>query len=61
MPEKLDLSKQVVDSEGRPTAYLEDIISQLVDAVGGENALPVAEQIALGQNPALLAQIKANR
>ncbi len=61
MAEKLDLSKQVVDSQGRPTAYLEDIISQIVDALGGENAPAVEEQILLGQNPAILAQIKASR
>jgi len=61
MAEKLDLSKQVVDENGRPTAYLEDIISQIVDALGGESSLSVADQITLGQNPALLSQIKANR
>ena len=62
MSEKLDLDRNVV-LEKKPTPYLEDIISQIVDDIGGENAQSVPDQIELSQvlGFANLARIKANR
>lgn len=63
MSEKLDLDRHVVDESRKPTPYLEDVISQIVDDLGGENADSVADQIRTLQTElaALRAQIKANR
>lgn len=63
MAEKLDISKTITTSDDKPTAYMEDVISQLVDAVGGEQAESVPDQIAINaiQGFINLAQIKALR
>ena len=63
MANKIDMDKKAVDKDGNATAYLEDIISQIVDDLGGESGFSVANQIMLyqAQNFALLAQIKASR
>ena len=61
MAKKLDMDKRIVTPEGNATAYLEDIVSQIVDDLGGEDAYSVPDQINLAMNFALLAQIKANR
>jgi hypothetical protein len=63
MSERLDLDRQVSTKEGKPTPYHEDIISQIVSDLGGENALSVPDQIRLAnvQTAILRAQMKANR
>lgn len=63
MTEKLDMDKRVVSDANKPTSYLEDVISQLVDSVGGENDFSVPDQIRLAnvQTAIVRAQMKANR
>lgn len=62
MSEKLDMDKDVV-TDKKPTAYLEDVISQIVDDLGGETARSVSDQVRLSEALTWinLARIKSNR
>lgn len=63
MIEKLDMGRKIVNESGQPTAYFEDVISQIVEAIGGEDAESVPDQIRKSnvEVATLRSQVKANR
>lgn len=63
MANKLDLDKDIVNETKKATPYMEDIISQIVDDLGGESAPTVADQITAMAIPGFvtLAQLKRLR
>lgn len=59
MASLLDKSQKLVDENGNATAYFEDAFAQIIQALGGENAPSVPQQIAEAENPSVLARVKA--
>lgn len=65
MAELLDLNLPIVDENGRPTPYFEDIWYNIIASLGGEGAAPITSVITVEttseQTSFLVAQVKKLR